>query len=122
MTDFDKKVQALLESSEDHLVSDAIDENGYYQSAFASLKGKGSGMRVMSWIGILIFSALLLLCIWQFFQATTTRDQILFASLAVMLNSAQIALKMWFNMQLNRGAIIGEMQRLQLALLRDARR
>ncbi|MFK8017203.1 MAG: DUF6768 family protein [Gammaproteobacteria bacterium] len=119
MTDFDQKVHALLKKDDDRFVNDAIDENGFYSEALASLRGKGGGMRTLSWLGIFVLVGLMLFCIWQFFQATTTRDQILFASLAVMMNSAQIGLKMWFNMQLNRRAIIGELQRFQLTVLND---
>ena len=51
------------------------------------------------------------------FTAETTREQIIYAALAVMLNSAQIALKLWFNMQLNRVALSKKIRRLQLAVM-----
>ena len=116
MSNFDKRLMELLNEEDEAYIADAVDEQGYYTSVFKSLKGQGSGMRILSWIGIFIFSGLLLLAIWQFFQAVSVRDQILFASLAVMLNSAQIALKLWFNMQLNRRAITQELRRLQLVM------
>lgn len=116
MSDFDKRLMELLSEEDEAYIADAVAEQGYYTSVFKSLKGQGSGMRILSWVGIFIFSGLLLLAIWQFFQAVSVRDQILFASLAVMLNSAQIALKLWFNMQLNRRAITQELRRLQLVV------
>jgi len=116
MSDFDKRLMELLSEEDEAYIADAVDEQGYYTSVFKSLKGQGSGMRILSWVGIFIFSGLLLLAIWQFFQAVSVREQILFASLAVMLNSAQIALKLWFNMQLNRRAITQELRRLQLVV------
>lgn len=119
MSDFDKRLTELLNEDDEAYIADAVDEQGYYASVFKSLKGQGSGMRVLSWVGIFIFSALLFVSIWQFFQAETVRDQILFASLAVMLNSAQIALKLWFNMQLNRRVITQELRRLQLVVTKS---
>jgi len=116
MSNFDKRLMELLNEEDEAYIADAVDEQGYYTSVFKSLKGQGSGMRILSWVGIFIFSGLLLLAIWQFFQAVSVREQILFASLAVMLNSAQIALKLWFNMQLNRRAITQELRRLQLVV------
>lgn len=116
MSDFDHKLKELLSEDDEAFIADAVDEQGYYASVFQSLKGQGSGMRILSWVGIFIFSALLLVSIWQFFQAETVRNQILFASLAIMLNSAQIAMKLWFNMQLNRRVITQELRRLQLAV------
>lgn len=119
MSDFDQRLKELLSEDDEAFIADAVDEQGYYASVFNSLKGQGSGMRILSWIGIFIFSALLLVSIWQFFQAETIRDQILFAALAIMLNSSQIALKLWFNMQLNRRAITQELRRLQLVVTKE---
>jgi hypothetical protein len=116
MSDFDKRLSQLLSEEDEAFIADAVDEQGYYASVLKSLKGQGSGMRVLSWVGIFIFSALLFISIWQFLQAETVRDQILFASLAIMLNSAQIAMKLWFNMQLNRRIITQELRRLQLVM------
>ena len=73
-------------------------------------------MRVTAWVGILIFSAVLIISLWQMFVADTLRLQIIWATFAVLGNSAQIALKLWFNMQLNRRAISQELRRLQLAI------
>ena len=116
MSDFDKRLSQLLSEEDEAYIADAVDEQGFYTTVFKSLQGQGSGMRILSWVGIFIFSALLLISIWQFFQAETVRDQILFASLAIMLNSAQIAMKLWFNMQLNRRIITQELRRLQLVM------
>jgi len=74
-------------------------------------------MRKMAWGAIMVFSAILFVAIWQLFVATDLRTQIIWATIAVMTNSAQIAFKMWFNMQLNRRALSHEIRRLQLAVV-----
>ncbi len=116
MRDFDRDLKDVLSSEDEAFIADHLEDTGYYAEAFSSFKGKGSAMHILTWVGIIIFGVGLLYCLWAFFQAETTRDQILYAMLAVLLNSAQIALKLWFNMRLNRRAIIREIKRLHLAL------
>lgn len=120
MSDFDKRLTQLLSEEDETFIADAVDEQGYYSSVLSSFKGQGSAMSILSWVGIMIFGSLLIFSIWKFFQADTVRDQILFAASAIMLNSAQIALKLWFNMQLNRRTITQELRRLQLVMLKSA--
>lgn len=115
--DFDERMKALLSEEDANYVTDSIDETGYYKAAFGSLKGQGSGMRIMSWGAIFVMCAILFYSLWQMFTVTDTRLQIIWACFAVMANSAQIAFKMWFNMQLNRRALSQEIRRLQLAVM-----
>jgi len=118
MTDnFDEKLKALLSEDDASYVADAIDEVGYYKTILGSLRGQGSGMRIMAWCAVFIFSAILIYSIWQVFVAETVRMQIIWAMFAILGNSAQIAMKLWFNMQINRRAISQELRRLQLAVM-----
>ncbi len=119
MSDFDQKLKQLLSEDDEAFITDAIDENGYYKTVLGSLKGQGSTIRIATWISIFVICGLLFFCVWKFFHVETTRDQILYASLVILLNSAQIALKMWFNMQLNRRIITHEIKLLQLALAKS---
>ena len=110
MSNFDEDLKKLLSEQ------DAIDETGYYQSVIKSFKGQSRFVSILSWIGITVICILLFYFIWKFFHAETTRDQILFAALVIMMNSAQIALKLWYNMQLNRRTITRDIKLLQLTL------
>ena len=116
MTDFDQKLQALLSQEDADFIGDTIDEAGYYKTVLGSFRGQGGGMRVTAWVGIMIFAAIMIISIWRMFIADNLRMQIIWATFAVMGNSAQIALKIWFNMQLNRVALSRELRRLQLVL------
>lgn len=116
MRDFDTELKNLLSEGDDAFIGDAVDETGYYQYAWNSFRGKGSGMRIMAWGGILTFGALTILCVWLMLTAETQRMLIIYAAFAIMLNSAQIALKLWFNMQINRVALSRELRRLQLVV------
>ena len=116
MSDFDKKLEALLSEQDEAYIEEALNETGFYSEVFDSLKGKGKGLYIMSWGGIFLASAGLIYCLIRMFQTTDLRQIILFATFAIMLNSAQIALKLWFNMRLNRQAMMRELKRLQLAI------
>jgi hypothetical protein len=116
MTNFDSDLKALLSEEDEAFIGDAVDETGYYQYAWRSFRGRGAGMRILAWGGILLWGGLTILCLYLMFTADTTRAQINYGVLAVMLNSAQIALKLWFNMQINRIALSRELRRLQVVV------
>ena len=116
MSDFDDKLHHLLSAEDDAFITENLEQTGYHQEVLASFRGKGRGLRIGVWIGIMVACMILFFSGWKFFQADTTRDQIMFAALAVMANSGQIALKHWFNQRLNRRAIMIEIKRLRLEI------
>lgn len=120
MTDFDKTLKELLSEEDEVFLTENLKEKDFYSEVWGSLKGPGKVLYISTWIGILVFSAGLIFCVWKLFQVQTTREMILFGSFAIMLNSAQIALKLWFNMRINRQAIVTDIKRLQLAVSRMA--
>jgi len=116
MTDIDKRLQTLLSEGDSTAIDKSLDETGFYAEVFNSFRGPQRAMHIMTWLGIIVFGALLIVCIIKFFGAETTRDQIFYAGAAILLNSAQIALKIWFNMRLNRIAILREIKALRLSI------
>jgi len=116
MTDFDKDLKALLSAEDKAFVTKHLGEEHFYSEVWGTLKGQGRGFYIMTWAGIFVFGFALIYCVWMLFQVQTTRELILFGVFAILLNSAQIALKLWFNMRMNRRAMITEMKRLQLAV------
>ena len=113
MSDFDNKLKALLADGDDVAFSDQIDERGYYRSVLDSFSGQGAGLRIMGWGAILIWGSLLILCLVQLFRVQGLEAKLIYATFAIILNSAQIAMKLWFNMQINRRAVIKEIRILQ---------
>lgn len=101
MNDFDRDLKAAL-------AADPIDERGYYREALGSFRGRGSGLRVLAWIGILAFSAGTLYCFYKMLTVETLDWIVRYGVGAVVFSQAQIALKLWFNMQLNRRALARE--------------
>ena len=117
MSDINTKMKALLSEADTDFIGDTIDETGFYKASWESLSGTGSGMRKMAWGAIMVFSAITIISIWQMFVADNLRVQLLWMTFAILGNSAQIAMKMWFNMQINRRALSHEIRRLQLAVV-----
>lgn len=105
MDDFDKALESALRA-------DPIDERGYYREALSSLRGEGSGLRIMGWIATLIFSAVGIYCFYKMLTVGTTDRIVQYGVGAVIFLQAQIAMKIWFNMQLNRRAITREIHQL----------
>ncbi len=120
MNNFDDQLKGLLSKEDEIFIDKSLNEQSYYKEAFDSLSGPGKGMNIMAWAGIFVFAGVLLYAIYAFFQADTVKDQIMWAALAVIANSAQIAMKLWFHNHLNRFAIIREIKRLQLEVARSA--
>ena len=119
MSDFDDRLKTALSAEDEKYVSDHLDEKGYYAEVLSSLKGPGSAMNILAWVGIFIFSGILIYCVVMAFQAETTRAQILYVAFAIMANSAQIAMKLWANMRLNRRAVMVELRKLRLEIARS---
>jgi len=120
MSDFDKTLKELLSAEDEAYLAENLKEKDFYSEVWGSLRGPGKGLYIMTWMGIFIFGFALIFCVWKMFQVQTTRELIFFSAFAIMLNSAQIALKLWFNMRINRHAIVTDIKRLQLALSRMA--
>ncbi len=116
MSDFDKTLKELLSAEDEAYLAENMKENDFYGEVWGSLKGPSKGLYIMTWAGIMVFAGGLIFCVWKMFHVQTTRELIFFAAFAIMLNSAQIALKLWFNMRLNRQAIVTDIKRLQLAV------
>ena len=119
MSDFDDKMHRLLSEDDKAFISDHFTETGYYKEVLESFRGAGGGLHIAVWGAVLVTSALLLYSVWQFFHVETVRDQIMFAALAVMSNTAQIAFKNWANQRINRRAIMIEIQRLRMDIARS---
>lgn len=112
MDDFDKALETALRA-------DPIDERGYYREAFASFKGDGSGLRILAWVGVLIFSVGLIYFLIRMMIAPSVDHMIIFGVWTLLCAQAQIALKLWFNMQLNRRAITREIRALSAKINRS---
>jgi hypothetical protein len=106
MNDFDDRLRALLTEGDDAAIEQSLGDKNVFSESLGSLKGPESGINILTWLGIMVFCGLLFFC-----------DQIFYATAVILTNSAQIALKLWFHMRLNRRELLREIRRLQLAIV-----
>lgn len=116
MSDIDDKIRRELEGEASAIDELLAKEGGMPDMVSAAFKG---GMRRWLWLtGIitLVVTGLMFWCIYEFFVAPTSEDQLFwgFCSLAAM--TAQIALKQWQWMEMNRASLMREVKRLELAV------
>jgi len=116
MSDFDQKLQELLGAEERDLLDSNFEEEGYYTEVMSSFRGKGRWIRIGCWFGVFVCCSVLFYAAWMFFQVQSTKDQIMCAAIAIMMNSAQISLKLWLHQRMNRRAVLIEIQRLRVEL------
>ncbi len=114
--DFNASLRQALSAEDEAFLQESLSEKNYYREVLSNLKGQGSVMNILAWGGVFAFSAGLIFSLWQLFIVDTVREQIIYATFAVLCNMAQIALKLWFNMRMNRRAVMMEIQRLRLQI------
>lgn len=114
MSHLDQQLQDLLSTRDDDV---ALPEPNFYKEVWASFSGENSAFMIWTWVGILLFGGGLIYCVVQIFRVESVRDLVFWMGFAIMLNSAQIALKLWYNMRLNRTAILKEIRRLRIEML-----
>ena len=114
MKKIDEQLQDLLSTRDD--VEVPVIEPNFYAEVWGSLRGENGLFFLFTWAGILLAAGGLIFCIVQMLRSTSLEQTLVFAAFAIMLNSAQIALKLWFNMRLNRLAVLKEIRQLRLQL------
>jgi len=119
MSDFDKHLRTALSEEDTKFIEEHLDEASYYKDIRRSLRGSGGNLNLIGWVAVLVISGLLIVFLVSAFQATTTREQILFATLAIMANSGQIAFKIWLNMRMHRHSITLEIRKLWFEIARS---
>ncbi|MEL7312587.1 MAG: DUF6768 family protein [Pseudomonadota bacterium] len=114
MNPIDQQLQELLSTRDD--VDVPVVEPNFYAEVWSSLRGENGAFFLFTWAGILLAGGGLIYCVIQMLRSTALEQTLVFAAFAIMLNSAQIALKLWFNMRLNRLAVLKEIRQLRLQL------
>ena len=93
-------------------------DQGIFRELSEVFRGR---QRWLNLLGAVIQLIYLGLCIWsavRFFEAETSRDQILFATGFLASLGITMAFKIWFWMVLNRNAVLREVKRLELQVAR----
>lgn len=123
MSNFDDKLKrALTDDSRqlDDLVARA--QPGVIDMTLSVFRGQSKLLTAMMIFPSLIGMVLGVVMAVRFYQADTTRDQIMYATLFMFFCMVIMAMKVYFWMSMNRNATVREIKRLELQVAELSRR
>ena len=99
---------------------EALGEPTLFEQIAESFRGRTRWLNAILIVDTILFTSLFVFSVIQFFGATEIRDQILWASTSVLAMVIIGLVKIWFWMEMNRVAIMREIKRLELQIVRLA--
>ena len=114
----DQKIKAELERDTPDVEKILAQDDGLFDMLFATFR---SGIR--AWVIVinlvtLVVTGLLFWTGYEFFTSGGLQDQVFWGVCLLLALNAQIALKQWIWMEMNRTSVIKEVKRVELAIAR----
>ena len=122
MNELDKKIREALRAENADLAGDFDSEPSIFETLFETFRGKHRWLVFLSIFWTVVFMALAVLSVIQFFRAEETRDLVMWAAASALFLSGVSMMKVWFWMELNKNAVTREIKRLELQIARLAGR
>jgi len=116
MDNLDSRIKEELERETSEIDALLAKEGGLPDMVSAAFKGS---LRRWVWVTsviILPISALMVWCGYEFFTADSSDEQAFWGFCLIISAMAQIALKQWQWMEMNRASMMREIKRLELAV------
>ena len=98
----------------DALRSSALDQPGIIEMAMSNFRGRNLYVSIFTTTVSLAILSAMVWCAIRFFQATETRDMILYAILFMYGSLAVGMLKLWFWLMMIRYSIVREIKRVEM--------
>ena len=118
----DEKIKRELEDSNPDFDAISKDQEGLMDLVFGSFKGGMGRWVIFVNIFTLIATAVMLWTGYNFFTATITQDQIFWGVCLLLSVFAQVALKQWLFMEMNRSSLMREIKRVEVAVAKLSNR
>ncbi|WP_223033517.1 DUF6768 family protein [Hanstruepera marina] len=115
MEDIDNIIKDTL-TQEEAKFYDALDEQNVLQMVLGLFKGKYKWIMFLMNVMTLVFFALFIYCIVQFFQTDIQKDYIKWGIGSVVFLLGVSMLKLFAWMQMDKNALLREMKRLELQI------
>ncbi|WP_250432372.1 DUF6768 family protein [Hanstruepera flava] len=115
MEDIDKIIKDTL-TQEEAKFYDALDEQNVLQMVLGLFKGKNKWIMFLMNVMTLVFFALFIYCIVQFFKTDIQKDYIKWGIGSVVFLLGVSMLKLFAWMQMDKNALLREMKRLELQI------
>ena len=115
---FDQKIKDELESEANAIDEILNDKQGLFDLVAGSFK---SGLGAWIWIVNLIILVVTGLMFWsgfEFFTANDSNAQLYWGFCTVIAVMAQIALKQWVWIEMNRASLLREIKRVEIAVVK----
>jgi len=122
MNELDKRIQEALRKEDADLLKGFGDEPSILEQVMETFRGRHRWLAFLGVFWGIVFMVLCVLSAIKFFQASETRDMLLWAAACVVCMSAVSMMKVWYWMELNKNAVTREIKRLELQIARLAGR
>ncbi|WP_444996650.1 DUF6768 family protein [Aliikangiella sp. IMCC44359] len=112
----DEKIKQELETEQREFDDIIGEKQGLWDLAFSPLKGGLRGWFIAVNIITLVVTGFMFWTGYEFFIAKQINNQIFWGVCFLMTLNAQIALKQWVWMEMNRGSLMREVKRVEVAI------
>jgi hypothetical protein len=112
----DEKIKQDLLNDSPNYEEIAQDNEGLFDLALGSFKGGMGPWVIFANIFTLIATGLMLWTGYEFFTSEVVRDQIFWGVCLLLAVFAQVALKQWMFMEMNRSSLMREIKRVEIAV------
>jgi len=116
----DEKIKRELENEASEIDQILLDDQGLFDMVRASFTG---GMRrwvILMNVIIMLVSAVMVWTGYRFFTSSITDDYIFWGVCLLISAHAQIAMKQWIFMEMNRSSLMREIKRVEVAVAKLA--
>lgn len=116
----DEKIKHDLQSESPDFDEIAKDKEGLFDLVFGSFKGSMGRWVIFVNIFTLIATGVMLWTGYHFFTSSEIQDQVFWGVCMILAVFAQVALKQWLFMEMNRSSLMREIKRVEVAVARLA--
>jgi hypothetical protein len=118
MTQFDNELKAALDADDEAFLRELDAERGLFAQMGDVMKGPLGGWATLTFFMTFPMTAFLIFAIWKMFAAEGTRELVLWTAGALAAMFAVGFVKQWFFERMNFIALIRELKRLELRIVR----
>lgn len=116
----DEKIKHDLQNDSPDFDDIAQDKDGLFDLVFGSFKGSMGRWVIFANIFTLIATGFMLWTGYEFFTSTVQQQQTFWGVCLLLSVFAQVALKQWLFMEMNRSSLMREIKRVEVAVARLA--
>ncbi len=114
----DEKIKQVLDQESKQIDELMLEEKGVFGMIGATFKGGNRFWLLLVYFFAILVSVLMFWTAYRFWIAEELRQMVFFGFCFLAAMQAQIALKMWGFMEMNRTSMVREIKRVELQLAR----